>query len=36
LLAESPQALSILEGQIVELVLAPYIGEAEARRVAAA
>ncbi len=35
LLAEDPQELMALEPQIVELVLAPYLGEAEARRVAA-
>ena len=36
LLMEDPQAIPALEGQLVELVLIPYLGEAEARRIAAA
>jgi AcrR family transcriptional regulator len=36
LLMEDPQAIPALEGQLVELVLIPYLGEAEARRVAGA
>ncbi len=35
LLAEEPQAIDALEPQLVELVLAPYLGAEEARRVAA-
>lgn len=35
LLAEDPQALSAMEPQLVELVLLPYIGAEEAKRVAA-
>jgi AcrR family transcriptional regulator len=35
LLAEDPQALGVLEPELVELTLAPFIGAAEARRVAA-
>ncbi len=34
LLMEDPQAIPALETQLVELVLIPYLGEAEARRVA--
>jgi hypothetical protein len=33
---EEPQAISALESQLVELLLIPYLGEAEARLVAAA
>jgi AcrR family transcriptional regulator len=36
LLMEDPQAIPALEEQLVELVLIPYLGEGEARRVAAA
>jgi AcrR family transcriptional regulator len=36
LLAEDPQGLIALEPQLVELVLIPYVGEGEARRVATA
>jgi AcrR family transcriptional regulator len=36
LLAEDPQALVALEPQLVELVLTPYLGHAEAKRIAAA
>jgi AcrR family transcriptional regulator len=36
LLMEDPQAIPGLEGQLVELVLIPYVGEGEARRVAGA
>ena len=36
LLMEDPQAIPALEAQLVELVLIPYLGEGEARRVAAA
>jgi AcrR family transcriptional regulator len=35
LLVEDPQAIPALEGQLVELVLMPYVGKGEARRVAA-
>jgi AcrR family transcriptional regulator len=35
LLVEDPQAIPALKGQLVELVLIPYLGEVEARRVAA-
>jgi AcrR family transcriptional regulator len=34
LLMEDPQALPALEGQLIELLLIPYLGEGEARRVA--
>jgi AcrR family transcriptional regulator len=34
LLMEDPQAIPRLQGQLVELVLIPYLGEGEARRVA--
>lgn len=34
LLAEEPQAIDRLEPELVELVLIPYLGEAEARRLA--
>jgi AcrR family transcriptional regulator len=33
LLVENPQAIPVLEDQLVELVLIPYLGAAEARRV---
>lgn len=36
LLMEDPEAIPSLEGQLVELLLMPYVGRAEARRVAAA
>jgi TetR/AcrR family transcriptional regulator len=36
LLMEDPQAIPVLEKQLVELVLIPYLGEVEARRVAEA
>lgn len=32
---ENPQAIPALESQLVELALIPYLGEGEARRVAA-
>jgi AcrR family transcriptional regulator len=35
LLMEDPQAIPPIEGQLVELLLIPYLGEGEARRVAA-
>jgi AcrR family transcriptional regulator len=35
LLMEDPQAIPALEDELVELVLIPYLGEGEARRVAA-
>jgi AcrR family transcriptional regulator len=35
LLAEEPQALPALEPQLVELLLMPYLGPAEAKRIAA-
>jgi AcrR family transcriptional regulator len=35
LLMEDPQAIPPMEGQLVELLLIPYLGEGEARRVAA-
>ncbi len=34
LLMENPQAIPPLEGELVELLLIPYLGETEARRVA--
>lgn len=34
LLMEEPGAIASLEAELVELVLAPYLGEAEARRIA--
>jgi AcrR family transcriptional regulator len=34
LLMEDPQAIPVLEAQLVELLLIPYLGEGEARRVA--
>ena len=34
LLAEEPQALSELEPELAELVLMPYLGQTEAKRVA--
>jgi len=36
LLMEDPQAIPALESQLIELVLMPYLGEGEARRVATA
>jgi AcrR family transcriptional regulator len=36
LLMEDPQAIPALEGQLVELLLIPYLGEGEARRIAGA
>lgn len=36
LLMEDPQAIPLQEGELVELLLMPYLGVAEARRVAAA
>jgi len=36
LLMEDPRAISVLHSQLVELLLIPYVGEEEARRVAAA
>jgi AcrR family transcriptional regulator len=36
LLAEEPQAIDGLEEQLIELVLIPYLGEGEARRIAVA
>lgn len=35
LLMEDPQAIPVLEPQLVELLLIPYLGEGEARRIAA-
>ena len=32
---EDPQAIPAMESQLVELILIPYLGEVEARRVAA-
>jgi AcrR family transcriptional regulator len=36
LLIEEPRAIPALEGQLVELLLIPYLGEGEARRIALA
>jgi AcrR family transcriptional regulator len=36
LLVEEPQAIPALEGELVELLLIPYLGEDEARRIALA